>query len=423
MPTLKGERGMKNRTGFLLVLAALVASVAVDDGLARKAAAQFPGGDIGAQRAPAIDIDRNDSLYLFMSAATSPNTTPHSQIFFTISSDGGATFDNLPKTLNLSNSPGEAFGPSAAVTKAGKPKVFVVYHDDSSGVTQAQMIFSKKRTNFRDPVSLGSGNIGSFSPRVALASTGTVNVVWGDTANGGRHVTFVHYSSFDFSFGAPITISRNSDGAFNPEIAIDSSDAINVVWEDTAVGAGAIMFARSTNGGVTFSVPAPVSRGPGRATEAHIASDGTNGLHVTWVDDSAGGNQAFYSRSTNGGASFSIPLNVTASPGADIHKPVLATYSDRVFLAYQDDAGSNQQVFLARSSDRGLTFSRPAQVSHADNRRGRGHSPAMVFDSQGKLHIVWIDSSILGREEGILFYSNSPDGQSFSGQKMILAAL
>ena len=414
---------MKKRTAFLFVLFTLVASVTSDDRLARKASAQFPGGDIGAQRAPAIDVDRNDSLYLFMSAATSPNTTPHSQIFFTISHDGGATFDNLPKTLNLSNSRGEAFGPSVTVTKPGKPKVFVAYQDNSAGLNQAQIIFSKKRTNFRDPVSLAPGSVGSFAPRAAVSSTGAVNIVWGDTADGARHVTFVHYTGFDFSFGSPNRISRNSDGAFDPDIAVDSADAINVVWEDTAPGISVIMFARSTDGGVTFSVPARVSKGRGRATEARIAADGSNGLHVTWVDNSSGDNQAFYSRSTDGGATFSNPLNVTDSAGADVHKPVLAIYRDRVFLSYQDDAAATQQVFLARSGDRGVTFSRPIQVSHADIRRGRGHSPAMVFDSQGKLHIVWIDSSILGREEGLLFYSNTPDGQAFSSQKMILAAL
>ena len=75
----------------------------------------------GAQRAPSIDIDRNDNLYLMMSGATKPASehTPGSQIFFTQSSNYGASWDNFPLTRNLSNSKGEAFGPALFVTKVG----------------------------------------------------------------------------------------------------------------------------------------------------------------------------------------------------------------------------------------------------------------------------------------------------------------
>jgi hypothetical protein len=45
----------------------------------------------------------------------------------------------------------------------------------------------------------------------------------------------------------------------------------------------------------------------------------------------------------------------------------------------------------------------------------------MVVDSRGVLHIAWIDASIVGNDEGLLFYSNTRDGQRFSQQFMILA--
>src|SRR4030095_10928767 len=76
----------------------------------------------GAQRFPAINVDANDNLYLMMSVATAPASEhrPHSQIFFTMSRDYGVTWDNMPKTRNLTNSPGEAFGPSLAVNRSDK---------------------------------------------------------------------------------------------------------------------------------------------------------------------------------------------------------------------------------------------------------------------------------------------------------------
>ena len=83
------------------------------------------------------------------------------------------------------------------------------------------------------------------------------------------------------------------------------------------------------------------------------------------------------------------------------------------------------QVYLVKSEDGGNTFANKARVSNANNNCGRGHSAAMAVDSKGTLHIVWIDSSrVQGcKDEGVLFYSRSPNGRKFSAEQMILAAI
>src|SRR5216684_5416998 len=104
-------------TVLLLVAAMTMFAAAGSSPVLRNARAQ--GQFFGAQRFPAIDVDSNDNLYLMMSTATAPASEhrPHSQIFFTMSRDSGVNWDNLPETRNLTNSPGEAFGPSLAVNK------------------------------------------------------------------------------------------------------------------------------------------------------------------------------------------------------------------------------------------------------------------------------------------------------------------
>jgi hypothetical protein len=49
----------------------------------------------------------------------------------------------------------------------------------------------------------------------------------------------------------------------------------------------------------------------------------------------------------------------------------------------------------------------------------------MVVDSQGTLHIVWIDASRVQSctDEGILFYSNSTNGRRFSQERIIVAGI
>ncbi|HEX8183950.1 MAG TPA: sialidase family protein [Blastocatellia bacterium] len=416
---------MNKRTALVFLVTIVFALAAVSfSPWPRRAEAQFPQF-FGATRFPAIDVDKNDNLYLTMSVATAPASErrPHSQIFFTMSRDGGANWDNFPQTRNLTKSPGEAFGPSLAVTKGGTARAYVTYHDNSSGVYQVYLIRSKKKAKFKKPARITPHDGGAFGPRLALDSNEAVNITWGDTLGGRRRVMFARSTDQGETFTEPLNISRSSGEAFEPEIAVDPGNAINVAWEDSATGVNSIMFSRSTDEGKTFSTPLRVSKGTDPATEAHIASDGAGRLSVVWVQGTEEEKQAYYSRSTDGGLTFSDPVNLSNTAGASISKPLIATFRDIVYVAYQNEARRDMQVYLTKSEDAGVSFSSPVQVSNADNSKGRAHSAAMVVDSRGVLHIVWIDASIVGNDEGLLFYSNSSNGRRFSPQQMILAAI
>lgn len=189
------------------------------------------------------------------------------------------------------------------------------------------------------------------------------------------------------------------------------------------------MFARSTDGGVTFSEPKQVSAGTGPATEAAIATDSAGRISIVWVDESSGKAEAYYARSIDGGTSFSDPLNVGTFPTGDIHKPTVAAFQDTVYVAFQngdlfgEESIKNRQVYLSKSANAGASFDAPEQISKANNSKGRAHSPAMAIDSRGTLHMIWIDASFVGNDEGVLLYSNSSDGRRFSQQRMILAII
>ncbi|MEK6285190.1 MAG: sialidase family protein [Acidobacteriota bacterium] len=418
----------RKSVSVILLAAAVMLVIAGSSPMSRRARAQT---FFGAQRFPAIDVDSGDNLYLMMSVATAPASEhrPHSQIFFTMSRDYGAAWDNLPATRNLSNSPGEAFGPSLAINKTGKVKIYVAYHDNSTGTTQAYLIRTKKKTKFRKPANITPHSGGAFAPRVALDSNEAVNIVWGDTRDNGGRVIFVRSTDLGATFSGPLDVSRSSGVAFDPEIAVDPGGAINVVWQDTAPGTSVVMFARSIDGGQTFSEPLQVSTGTGAATEAAIAADGEGRLSVVWVDESAGNAEAYYSRSTDSGGTFAEPINVSRFPTGDIHKPSVIAFQNAVYVAFQngdlfgEESIKNRQVFLAKSDNAGASFGEVARVSNANNSIGRAHSPAMTVDSRGVLHIVWIDASIVGRDEGLLFYSNTANGHQFSNQLMILAVI
>ncbi len=407
------------RVGIISLLAAMFVMAFL-----QSSRAQIPT-HFGATRAPALAVDKSDKVYLTMSVATKPASamTPGSQIFFTLSSDGGNNWNNLPFTKNLSKSKGEAFGSAIAINQQGTTRAYVVYHDDTQGASQAYLVSTKKKAKFKKAQNITPIGAAAFSPRIALDSSEALNVVWGDTETGNRRVIFTRSTDLGATFSESRDISQSEGAAFEPEICVDQTDAINVVWEDTAAGNSAIMFARSVDNGLTFSAPLAISDPTRRAIEAHIAVDRGNGIHVIWTDEVEEDSQIFYARSTDGGQGFSAPVNISNDEGRQARKPYITTFGNTIYIAYHTERTTRKQVFLHRSTDGGASFEDREQVSRADNSRGRAHSVAMAADSTGKLHLAWIDTSPVHNDEGVLFYCSTRNGHSFTQSQIIFAAL
>jgi hypothetical protein len=90
-----------------------------------------------------------------------------------------------------------------------------------------------------------------------------------------------------------------------------------------------------------------------------------------------------------------------------------------IYLTYGDDDA--QQVYLTQSRSDVLNFSKPLQLSDADANKGEAKSPSVAVDGNGRIHVVWIDTSILGGDHGVVIYRSSSDGQSFTPPVLIPA--
>jgi len=414
----------RSTAAFLIPLASLLLILLGASPLGRSAQAQFQIG-IGAQREPRLAVDQDNNLFLVMAVATKPASagTPGSQIFFTESTDGGQHWDNMPLTRNLSNSPITGLGalfPRIAITRTGRTRAYVVYDDDTGGPRQAYSIRSKKNTAFKRPEILSSGNDGGFTPVVDVDSMGNVEVAWASSMNGPRQVQFVRSTDLGVTFTKPINISKSAGEGFAPVIAVDDSDAVNLAWQDSGSPPDEILFSRSTDGGSTFSAPKKLSSGPAPASAPEIVMDRLGGLSVLWIEpQTGGGSRILVSRTIDGGQTFSVASVVASSRSADFSDLAVCIGRNITYLVFTDNNAG--QVFLTQSQSDLLSFSSPRQISHSDTSKGVAHSPSVAVDGNGRIHAVWIDSSILGNDEGLLVYRSSSDGQTFTAPVLILA--
>jgi hypothetical protein len=130
----------------------------------------------------------------------------------------------------------------------------------------------------------------------------------------------------------------------NASMAVGPGGTIHVVWEDYQMGMGpmvsAIYYAKSDNGGATYSIGIPIVNPlPQNVREKFpsITVSSNGWIHIVWTDITAPGTPlragVYYARSRTGGASFEAAVAVSDAPmdiGAEFVVPRIAAYGSGV---------------------------------------------------------------------------------------------
>jgi hypothetical protein len=270
---------------------------------------------------------------------------------------------------------------------------------------------------------------GDHSGRVVTDGSGTWLAVWssddtlGATIDGDTDIFFARSTDGGITWSAPAALNSNaaSDTGSDalPSLATDGAGTWIATWQstDTLGSLGTdrdILMARSMNGGLTWTSPAPVNANA--ATDglfehdlsAQIATDGTTWVVVWESGGTLGGTidvdpDILSASSTNGGATWSdpIPVNTTASTDSSTTSdefPFVATDGAGVWLATWTSEntlggtiGSDLDVLFARSTDGGATWSDPEPLnSYAASDDTRVDQPArLATDGAGTWIAVW----------------------------------
>jgi len=189
---------------------------------------------------------------------------------------------------------------------------------------------------------------------------------------------------------------------------------------------------KSSDGGVSWSAPATVVDSVAGAFEDKelIACDRTGGpydgnLYVTWTrfEDGLSVTHPMLSRSTDGGQSFSPPIEVSYEQGVQWTVPAVGPDGD-LFVGWVNY--NPLEIRLNQSEDGGVSFgfSRTiAQVSFFPGDINGGiyvfPCPAMDVDIsnspyRGNIYVAWMDYGEGGRDTDIFFSSSSDQGWIWS---------
>ena len=210
---------------------------------------------------------------------------------------------------------------------------------------------------------------------------------------------------------AVVEVSPANRISASPDIAIGPDGGINVIWVD--------------KGGATGQAAPPRPTGPQAGGGGHS--------HKAY-------NDLYFARSTDGGRTFSQPLRINTKDGElwgfAVSRPRIAVGKSGVihifYHANRRDSSARRQAVDARysrSTDGGKTFSSPRTLNSAsggvdDGELDEAHCfGGMGVAPNGDVHAFWIDTRYMKsmQEEGSIYTAVSRnEGKTFQPERLLL---
>jgi len=298
--------------------------------------------------------------------------------------------------------------PAIAVDYSGH--ILVVWEDDTPVFPE---IYFRTSTN-GGWAWLTSQRITWFSytsqfPDIAVDSSGNLHVVWATDAPGNFEVYYKRSTNGGSTWLTSRRMTWNDGTSEYPAVAVDSSGYVHVVWNDDTPGNKDIYYKKSTDGGSTWLASQRMTWNDGASEIPSIAVDSLGNIHVLWADETPGNFEVFYTKSTDGGSTWRPRQRLTWNSGSS-HVPTIAFGPlSHVHVSWGDFTPGNFEVYYKRSTNGGSTWLPSQRLTW-----NSGYSiwPAIGADSSGNVHVIWADETPGTRE---INYKSSTNGGSTWG--------
>lgn len=211
----------------------------------------------------------------------------------------------------------------------------------------------------------------------AVASFGAlVHIVWFDSLAGSK-ASFYRRSADGGQTWGPVVV-LDSVTKFWPGLACWDSLVVVSLNEDLS-GNTEVFFRRSTDGGITWDAKQQISNAPNRSEDPAINVLG-NHVHLSWNDKRSGTMNIYYRHSADAGLTWGPEMQLTTP---DSYTEMVCLDRNHVDVPCGINTG-NLHVFIVPSSDTGATFAAPYEVTFPP---GAQAGAIMLRDSM-QMHMV-----------------------------------
>jgi hypothetical protein len=278
--------------------------------------------------------------------ACGDDSSGNREIYYKTSTNGGTTWTAADR---LTWNSGVSWDPALAADSSGD--LHLVWWDDT---VDNREIYYKKSTDSGATWTPGKrltwteGT--SQSPFIVVDSSGHLHVAWEDYTPGNSEIYYKKSTNGGATWTASQRLTWSGGYCRSPVIGIDSSDLLHLVWDIDLGADEEIYYKKSLNGGSTWTASQRLTWTVGDSYGAKLAVDSSNALHVVWSDETHGAAEIYYKKSTNGGAAWTTSQRLTWTTGTS-NAPSLAVDSiGTVHIVWWDTTPGNGEIYYKKDN-------------------------------------------------------------------------
>jgi len=133
----------------------------------------------------------------------------------------------------------------------------------------------------------------------------------------------------------------------------------------------------------------------------------SNYRYAVWSAGEEEDRYIFFSRSTDGGKTFSTPLSLSGKNRTPVFNPEVSSSGNNIYVVWQGQSeNGNQDIFMRKSVDYGSSFS---DVENLSNDPGGSGNPQVTINGN-TTHVAWVGTT---PGNNYIFYSKSDNGSKF----------
>ncbi|GAH73690.1 unnamed protein product, partial [marine sediment metagenome] len=249
---------------------------------------------------------------------------------------------------------------------------------------------------------------------------GTIYVAWDDERPPFNYIQVYFSKSTDggLTFTPDVLVNDTAGGLMDrphsdPCMAVDTSGVIYIAFDDGRNGPGNydIYFSKSTDGGLIFTPDVMVNDTvPGDSLDdimPALALSQDDDIYVSWSKEY---DSLYVSKSTDGGITFSPDVLVNDTVVESWMNTMDVDARGYVHIAWFDGRDGMYNIYYSRSTDGGLTFSANIQLNDTVNEPETQGYPSMCVDDSGMVYAVWENGP--ATEPDIYFTLSTDTGDS-----------
>jgi hypothetical protein len=188
------------------------------------------------------------------------------------------------------------------------------------------------------------------------------------------------------SWSTPANLSESGQNADVPRIVVDGSGNAVAVWRRSDGNDDIVQSSRLVAGGASWSTPVNVSPAGIQSATPRIAIDGSGNAVAVWRLADVGGTIIQSSRLAAGGSGWSTPEQLSVSGFSSDNPQVAANGSGNAVAVWQQSNGSNSIIRISQSTDGGASWTVPTDLSELGQ---SAITPEVAVDGSGNAVALW----------------------------------